>query len=266
MIVMIEMYFVGLSYGGRQGFWSTFESRSRRGDTSTEPTPSLREIPEERIEQYERQFRSNYTEALQRLINRGLADAWAAREVQGSASREAQGRSFQPGIKIRLVALQYGSIKPYVDLIGIDNSEIRDFVLMALSIYSPLAFNEALGSNVELSTSVDVVGDVPAKTSPAKKFTDRTGDSLNRMWLIANGTLVLPVVLALVVVYYIHVGLLQKEAELSATERSLVQALVDQNKAVSAALVDEAKQATANGKAMQDAVIGVLKDKTAAGK
>ena len=37
--------------------------------------------------------------------------------------------------------------------------------------------------------------------------------------------------------------------------------LVDQNKAVSASVVEQAKQSAVNDKAMQDALLGMLKDK-----
>jgi hypothetical protein len=152
---------------------------------------------------------------------------------------------------------------------------------MALNIYTPMAFNEALQTNVNVLAFATVIGGVPASSSAPQAaapqaanevqgatLSARANDAVTRIWTITNLTLVLPVLLALAVLYYAYSGILHElegvrtqAAEIRAERTDIVKALVDQNKTLSTSNGDQAKQAIANDKAMQDALIAILREK-----
>jgi len=261
MYVRVDINFTGFSEpGGKRSFWRSFEAHRRGRFLDERP-----DLPHETIQEWERKFRLGFPLALQRLVNQEIADAWALRNETG--------RLPQPEITVRLIAVQYGSIAPILDIIGVQSTDIRDFVLLALSVYSPAAFNEALGSDFGLRASVEVLGDVPTKSNEKNiaPLLGRSSDAIGRAWIIANSSLVLPVVLALLVVYYLHQGLLQEKKDFLERDKDLrsertenMKAIVDQNKLISASIVDHAKQTVVNEKAMQDALIALLRDRTPA--
>jgi hypothetical protein len=256
MFVSVELYLrseqqLGL---GRSGFWRTFKaardefahSRARDDERRELPTLSLSEI-----EEYEEKFRSNFPGKLEENVNLFLPTV-AARTWR---------RRVAP-IRVKLVSIQYGSIKPILDIVGIENSDIQNFVLTALSVYAPTAFNEALGSHVDIEVGV------PEVLDEAQSATTRTNDVATRAWAITNFTLVVPVVLSLLVVYYAYSGLLHEleglrsqATEIRLERSDIVKALVEQNRALSASNSDQAKQALANAKVMQEALVAILKDR-----
>jgi hypothetical protein len=194
---------------------------------------------------------------LERLVNDEINRTLSSRTVDQRVETAV------PKIKIRLVAVQYGSIKPVLDMLGIENADLRDFVLMSLSIYAPQAFNQAMDTNLDMRASAVVLGDVPEIRSGTPSPTlSRTNDVVSRTWMIVNGTLVVPVLLSLAVLYFAFKDS-SSQADALKTERTeIVKAVVEQNKAISTSIVEQAKQAATNSKAMQDVLIGIIKEKT----
>lgn len=266
MYVSVEIEFPSrVGPDDRIKFWQAFELEDHRPLTPDTAMPA-------KAINYENQFKAAFPGNLQNLVNEGMRDAWEARKpsTAPTAQQSTETTANAPKIGIRLVAVEYGSIKPILDIIGIENSDIRDFVLMTLSIYAPPAFNLALSSNVHTVARASVLGNVPAG-SAGTTLVGQASDAASRMWMIANGTLILPVVLALLVVYFWQAALLQERNELSkraetltAERKNVVDALTSQNQGLSSSNLDLAKKAREDGKGMQDALISILKDKVVA--
>jgi hypothetical protein len=267
MFVSVELYLkaerqLGL---GRTGFWRTFKAlrgdffdrRGRDGDGRDGERGELPPISPEEIADYEEQFKFRFAEALERQVNVFLPSV---------AARTRRSKRIEP-IRIKLVAVQYGSIKPILDIIGVENSDIQNFVLTALSVYAPLAFNEALHAQVDIEAGVPEILGAP------KPVISPTSDVAARAWTIANLTLVVPVALSLIVIYYAYSGLLHEleglraqATELRLERSDIIKAIVEQNRVLSMSNADQAKQALTNEKAMQEAIITIIKDHTVTGK
>jgi hypothetical protein len=255
MFVEVELNFqTSYYFGGRAPFWRTFEEKRLGGGERRESDldPSL-------IDNYEGQFKLRFPRILEQLVNSEIERALGSR----TADHEAEKAAVPPKIKIRLVAVQYASIKPILDILGIENADLRDFVLMSLSIYVPQAFNQAMNTNLDMVASATLLGDVPTIRSgtPSPTLSARTNDVVSRTWMIANGTLVVPVLLSLAVFYFAFKESSSQATDLKAERTEIVKALTEQNKAISASIVEQAKEAAANGKAMQDAVIKIMTEK-----
>jgi len=207
------------------------------------------------IDRYEGQFKLGFPVILERLINEEIEQTLSFRGTDEIAALRK--------IKIRLVAIQYSTIKPVLDILGIENADLRDFVLMSLSIYAPQAFNQAMSTNFDMFASATVLGDIPAigSATPNPTLSARTSDVVSRTWMIANGTLVVPVLLSLAVLYFAFKESSSQATDLKVERTEIVKALAEQNKAISASLAEQAKQASANSKSIQDALIKILTEK-----
>jgi predicted trehalose synthase len=191
MLVSLELYIRSdRRFGfGRTGFWKTFEA-ARRGFRERDD----RELPEltlEQMEEHEEAIRSRFPQELERYVNFFLPNV-AVRTPDTVIAP----------IRIKCVAIQYGSIKPILDVVGVESADIRNFVLMALSVYAPTAFNEALHSQVDVEASEpNVLGEQrPVATSTSESINpthqsiaSRASDVATRAWTITNLTLVVPV-------------------------------------------------------------------------
>jgi hypothetical protein len=258
VFVLIDINFYGSYWGGRDGrvdFWSNFESKRLGRDDSehSEGNPRL-------ADQYEKDFGASFPKILENLVNEEIAKTFGSRTGKGDRKRKV----VLPTIKIRLVTIQYGSIQPILDVIGIENIDLRDFVLLSLSIYAPQALNVAMGSNVGLRASASVLGDVPSIQSQSNNLSlsSRSNDLASRAWMIANGSLVVPVLLSLALMYFALKEVSLQATDLKTERTKIVEAVTDQNKTISNAIVDLSKQAATNSKSMQDALIAILQDKT----
>jgi hypothetical protein len=71
-----------------------------------------------------------------------------------------------------------------------------------------------------------------------------------------------PVLLSLAVLYFAFKESSSQSNDLKTERTEIVKAVVEQNKAISTSIVEQAKQLATNSKAMQDALIAMLKEKT----
>jgi|tagenome__1003787_1003787.scaffolds.fasta_scaffold20688332_2 hypothetical protein len=262
MYVEVELSFLANpnSVSGRTAFWTSFEAKRTGGVVSSDLSLSV-------IDNHERQFKQKFPRTLERLVNDEIESALGSRTASESTETTDKvgttEKAASPKIKMRLVTVQYGCIKPTLDIVGVSNADLRDFILMSLSIYAPQAFNRSMGTNLDMQASTTLLGDMPEIRSPTPSSTlsDRSSEVVSRAWMIANGSLVVPVLLALAVFYFAF-----KESSLQATDlkterTEIVKALAEQNKAISVSTVEQAKQASANAKALQDALIKILTEK-----
>ncbi|MCA6104736.1 hypothetical protein [Bradyrhizobium australafricanum] len=177
------------SYPERKAFWHRFLIASR-----DQPFPDDVPAPTRpQIEAFEQRFRVGFPAALQRLINDEVQRAYSRWRVPRSAD-----------IELRIASLEYGSLKPILDITGIDSVELRDFVLSLLTIYAPLAFREALGEPdvIQVVTPAKVVGEDLKVTDTQPTGRSKGRQALDLAWGIANTSLLVPVGLALTICYY----------------------------------------------------------------
>ncbi|SFK31167.1 hypothetical protein [Bradyrhizobium sp. Gha] len=261
MYVSVDINFTSSYWGGRDDkvdFWSNFESKRLGRDDFDgehhEGDPRL-------ADKYERTFRAAFPKILENLVNEEIAKAFGSR----TEDQDQRSRIVLPTIRLRLVTIEYSSIKPILDVIGMENSDLRDFVLLSLNIYAPQAFNMAMNSNVGLRASASALGDVPpvpVEPKSPSSLSNRSNDLASRAWMIANASLVVPVLLALLVLYFAFKDVSSEATDLKTERAKIVEAVTDQNKAISNAIVDLSKQAATNSKALQDALIAIFQDKT----
>jgi hypothetical protein len=240
---------------GKQDFWRSFEQ-----NRDQKPLSEADSFSPERANQYERQFREEFARKLERHINEEIDRA----EAEGSdLLRPRKGYIRISGIKVRLVTVHYGSIKAILDIIGVDNSDLRDFVLMALEIYSPLAFQEAFDTQVDVRAQAEFLGGTPPMP-PGN--TGGMAGLLNPIFVRSVTSILIPVAVALVICFIVFDALMReldavhREAAGVRTERiEIVKALVDQNKSISTSLVEYTKGSTASARAMEDLLASLVK-------
>jgi hypothetical protein len=291
MYVSVSLWFPGEPINtGKVDFWQAFQRRRSPGDGAG----SYGDLAPATINFYDEQFRREFPIHLQRHLNQEMASI--------AASRPRFPVIVPQEISVRLLAIHYGSIKAILDIVGFESTDLRDLLLTALSIYAPVAFNDSVHDNVNISASPQVmagdapeassarqvtpgpatssasqVANVPATSSTSQVANDvrgtttmsaRANDAVARIWTITNLTLVVPVLLAFVVLYYAYSGLLheleglrRQAADIRVERTDILRMLVDQNKALSTLNGDQAKQAFANEKAMRDALIGISRGK-----
>ncbi|MHC1945979.1 hypothetical protein IF803_16475 [Bradyrhizobium sp. UFLA06-06] len=238
------------SYSERKAFWHRFLIASR-----DEPFPDDVPAPGgSQIGVLEQRFRLGFPAALQRHIND---------EVQRAYSRGRVLRTVD--IELRLVSLEYGSLKPILDITGIDSAELRDFVLSLLTIYAPLAFREALGGPevIQVVIPAKVVGEDLKVTATQPTGRSKGRQALDLAWVIANTSLLVPVGLALVICYYAFSAvnhelesLRAQTASLQAERTEILKTLQIQNTKLSDLLLTHAGNAN---KALSEILIAAAK-------
>jgi hypothetical protein len=164
----------------RVDFWQRFQAADQNRPYSTEG--EIGDTAKQQAEEYEHRFRMFFPNKLQDHVNEELRRAWKQSKTAGP-----------PKVDIRLASVEYGSLKALLDVTGIDSSEVRDFVLSLLMIYSPIAFREALATEVTTRASAWVVGE-DLRIPENARASSRSGmQALGNAWLIANTSLLVPV-------------------------------------------------------------------------
>lgn len=253
MYVEIELELLGYSASAgpaRRMFWERF-IRARRGGVSDGGDFSV--PTDDEIRDFEQRFRIAFPEYLETRLNEEFRRASSKWKLEGKR------------LEVKLATIEYGSLKPILELTGIENADFRDFVLTLLLVYSPAAFRDAMGTpNLDgLDVSVDIVG----------KDTDEVGDkpsnrqsgreALGRAWIIANTSLIFPIGLALLVCYYAFSALnheldaSRSQAALMQSERNeTVKSLQAQNSKLAELLISHASNAE---KALSEILVAVTK-------
>jgi hypothetical protein len=214
-------------------FWHRLFAAKRgivvRDEDRSEGDPEEQSLADE----LEQKFVSQFPVLLQKRVNEEVTRTFTSHPKLPRA----------PTIAVRLVTFDYASLDTVLDLTGIDNAALRDFVISVLTIYSPPIFREVVDApNVYVRADVNVISDdldIPGDTrevSSGLAAPTRTSDALDRTWLIANTSLVVPVLLALAICYYFFVALnheleaTRAQAALAQSERAeVIKALQAQN-------------------------------------
>jgi len=256
MLIDIKLDFPGTRSltGRRRDFWRIFQELKTRDFAGVGERIVL---SEGEADEYERRFAMAFPAELQRLVNTQL-------EYRRERRRLSTDRPQR--IELQLRTVEYNSIHAIMELIGIENAEMHEFVLTLLGVYAPAAFREALDIDVSMDASVSVIEKPAAAGSSIAPVAGRSKQFLNQAWFIANTSLVLPFALALAVCYFAFMAMMG-EAErlksqgtaLAAQNADLLKAVVDQNVKISALLVEQANKSEATAKALQELLVGIVK-------
>lgn len=254
-IITFEAQRVGfLDYSGPQAFWHAvkFLNEEAYGRPETESIDIVEAM------RFERRFSAAFPSRLEKLIN-------------GKFFFDEGQKLFKRPISIRLLNVEYGSLKAILDVVGVDSSEARELVLTALSAYAPQAFRDAMGMDVNLPTSV-----VPLQIGDSSEQSAKSSDGVaakgmagvGRAWIIANTSLILPVLLAFAIFYYLfafYVGqserLNSELAGLRAERAEYMKMLAAQNSKVIEELVKQSVSSAGTAKSTTEILAGIIKDK-----
>jgi hypothetical protein len=243
--------------GARLQFWDAFEFNQPATDRSGIA------VSDEQASSLERQFRTRFPKALERLINAGPSFSQAAASEGLSESSKQQPEKDHPRVTVRLLAVEYGSLKAILEILS--DETVQNAILAMLEMYSPLAFQDALQTNVGVIAQVENLGGGPP-TVPgnAGGIWERTKGMLRTARAVTS--LLIPVAMALAVlagavwlVSHQMDALHDEDARLRAERTDIVKALVDQNKSVSSSLVEYTKGSAASARALDEVVTSSVK-------
>lgn len=160
-------------------------------------------------------------------------------------------------IVMTLSRLEYNSLDLVLKVLGLDDGALLPLLCGALEVYGPDAFNNAMpGNAVDLRASVEfdralVVQNAKLVTlSENRPNTPEAASSIkelarNKLWGILNGSLILPVILALAVLYQMvgsidrdHAEIGKQRALLAQERDTVLQNLAQQNAALIRVLTD----------------------------
>ena len=242
--------------GNKYTFWDNFDSRHRelleRRERGRESRAGYSP------DQYEIIFMSSFPILFVNRINIELDNAKNIYK--------------QRPVAMRMISVEYGSIKAIFDVVGVDNREVGEFVIALMSIYAPTCFKEALGTDVQVSSDVSVIlqdirpsGDPPT-TNAVASVSNATGRTLKDAWIIANTSLIVPVGIALVICFYFlnalsrELGFAHWEADRAQGERlEIMKALTSQNEKLSTLIIEHANSAVVSTKTMEDFLLTTAK-------
>ncbi len=240
--------------GRRRDFWRIFQELKTRDFAGIGESIVL---SQEEADGYERRFAMGFPVELQRLVNTQLEYRRDRRDSFSDQPRR---------IELQLRTVEYNSIHAIMELIGVDNAELHEFVLTLLAIYAPVAFREALDIDVSMNASVSVIEKPVTTGSTTAAAAGRSKQFLNQAWFIANTSLVLPVALALGVCYFAFLAMTQETERLKSQSNvlgtqnaDLLKAVVDQNVKLSALLVEQSNKSETTAKALQELLVGMVK-------
>ncbi|SEO02627.1 hypothetical protein SAMN02990966_00727 [Rhodospirillales bacterium URHD0017] len=154
--------------------------------------------------------------------------------------------------KISVIDLQDGSLKAILEILADEN--FRSFVIFALQVYSPDAFQSVFGISVPVYAEWLSGDDPPAPPTFKQQFKAMATPQL----AMSVTSLLIPVVIAVWILIEARTALREEAKNLGTERTKVVDALVEQNKSVSTSLVGGAKDSTASAKAMQDLVTAQL--------
>lgn len=275
MLVELRLEVPVYPYGGetnlKYAFWRRLSLAKQR--TYSVKESDLRELSSEQkqeADRLEREFGERFPYLLERRINTEVGRTFAAHPRRRRA----------PTIAVTLISIEYHSLHTLLELSGIDNAALRDFVISVLNIYSPPIFREIVDAqpDVRINANATVVADdleIVGNSNSARagaEVASKATEALDRAWWISNTSLVVPVLLALAIFYYAFNALLHEmeaartQAALAQTERAgLINALQAQN-AKLAELVAAHPANNDNFRAFADILLAVVKsssDRTA---
>ena len=224
----------------RNGFWQEYCQRS---GLPFDEDGDLRE-------RYDGAYSSERLEALvrARFVSR-LNDALSYRFSRKYDGPQGSARSESPfdNVILKFIRFDYNSLEVFLKVLGLDDGSLLPLLCGALEVYAPDAFGNSMpGNGVELVASADFEDSSLTRDCDRAAQRERRGREsrpdkngrefvMGRLWGILNGSLIVPVILALVVLYQLSTSLdrerdeLGKERLLLSSERGvLLQNLMQQ--------------------------------------
>jgi hypothetical protein len=209
-----------------ESFWKALV-KERRFNEGTEPTT---EALEERLTSW-------FGEHLRSRLAFHFSHVWQASRTQDISPLEEEQRKHISLISFRLFNLHYGSLDFSIEIAGLKHLVALfegnfDLFDIFLSTYVPVAFAEAIGYRDLNPTNIDIFSSPtlrsafsaystvpqPVTTTPSPLMDPR----MRWIWMITNGSLVVPILLSLAVLY-VGARLLEREHDALSSRLDAIQ-------------------------------------------
>jgi hypothetical protein len=192
-------------------------------------------------------FEAGFPNELQRILNE---------KVRGNFPEVKSQTSY---IVVNLVSVRYNSLNAGLEILGITNSDVRDYILALLEVYLPRGFDNAMNTKTDVRGDMKMLWD--GDNSDEKKTNkDMPSSSASlemqqsnlalqkRIWAISNATLIIPVILSLGILYLLFNDLakqreqvLTEAKEMKEEQGKVIQTLSDQDIKLFGVLADQQK-------------------------
>jgi|GEM_PF-3547806 len=167
---------------------------------------------------------------------------------------------------LTLSRIEYNSLDLVMKVLGLENDALLPLLCGALEVYAPDAFVNAMPGNgvdlratAEFDRSLVTQNETQIPVLDNKSNTPESASSIkelarNKLWGILNGSLILPVILALAVLYQMagsierdHVEVGKERALLAQERNTILQTLAQQNAALIQMLKDRSGSPPSGG-------------------
>jgi hypothetical protein len=223
------------TWGHRESFWTTYNSLSFTG--SPEPT-------QDDIRAKEEQIRTEFPWILRRKLLAALAG-----EDETKLIRKAKTNGLRKRLQIIVSKIEYNSLDILLDLIGIDQKDMYDIAFSLIEMHTPAALNEAIGNN-----RVNLTYDFVRLDDVHEDLNGEPAGNLSRFWKNANGALLLPVLLALVVLYMAFLAETEFLKDLRTEQRAYAERAIKENDTIYRLLLDIIKSSREHEEALANVV------------
>ena len=158
-------------------------------------------------------------------------------------------------LTLRITRIEYSSLELFVDVLGLNDGVLLPIIAAALEIYAPEELSGALpGNSVPFKPTVHPAewSEMPLPPNPQPQVPDTIApensgrlNNIQKIWQIANLSLLMPVLLSLGLVYFALTTLSDHEKEISMDREglrsqttSLINAMIERNNTLEGALKD----------------------------
>jgi hypothetical protein len=211
---------VRATWGHRELFWSTYNSLSFSGGHD-EPT-------EDEVRTKEKQIRREFPWILRRKLL-----ATFAGESELKLTRKMKLIGLRKAFQVIVSKIEYNSLDILLDVLGIDHEDMCDIVFSLIEMHTPAALNEAIGN-----TRVNFTHDFVRLDDVHEDFGNQPSGNLSKFWKAVNGASLLPLVLALAVLYMAFVAETEYLRDLRAEKTAYAERAIKENDTIYRLLLD----------------------------
>jgi hypothetical protein len=220
-----------VSWGHRESFWTTYAALS---------LTDSHEFTEEEIRTKEERIRTEFPWILRRRLLSEFAG-----ESESPLSKKVKQIGLRKSLQIIASKIEYKSLDIVLEVLGVDYKDMYDVVFSLIEMHTPSALNEAIG-NKDVNFTYDFVRLDPVHEDLGN---ERTG-KLSKFWKIADGALLLPVLLALGVLYLAFVAETEYLRDLRAEKRAYAERAIKENEEIYRLLLDVVKSSREHEEAL----------------
>jgi hypothetical protein len=227
----------------RASFWEEYRRLARIED---DDDIGGRHGPSRRADEMEGYIRGGFAAHINRSIGEhfGVDRYWE--RFPGKRSGDAPGANPFKYLTLTVARIDYGSLHVLLDVFGLDNESLLPLVAAALEVYAPQAMNNAMPGRSVPMAAIAAAEDggpplmpttssanLPVTPDDSVALTSAKERAAQRLWQIVNSTLLVPVILALAVLYIFGTMFAEAVKHSQADGRALQQQSADLIKVIS---------------------------------